>query len=105
MGGKHGCIVRRKREPAVRSRDSGGQSESARRQHGVLDRRADSEMHLAAEGIECAQVASPVGEDPYRAFPNFEQPRLRVVRIRCKDCGAQRPLDAVGGIPLPVAPR
>lgn len=79
-------------------------SECARRQHKVLDRRTKSQMHFAAEGIKRAQIASAVGKQRYCVPPNLEEPRLGVVRIGRQDRGAQRPLDAIGGIALPIAP-
>jgi hypothetical protein len=54
-------------------------TECACGQDKVLERRAESEMHFAAERIECSQIASAVGKERYRAFGKTST-RLRSVR-------------------------
>src|SRR5262245_21254008 len=82
-----------------------GDAEGARGHHEVLDGAAHSKMHLAAEGIEGAEMPSAIGIDSDRAGGYREQPGLRVVRARRQDAGAEWPLAPIGLTPAPLIPR
>src|SRR4029450_1996599 len=79
--------------------------ERPRGAHEVLDGATQSKMHLAAEGIEDAEMTGAIGIDPDRAGGNREQPGLRVVRARRENARAKWPLVPVGLAPAPLIPR
>src|SRR4029450_3326960 len=79
--------------------------ERPRGAHEVLDGATQSKMHLAAEGIEDAEMTGAIGIDPDRARGNREQPGLRVVRARGEYARAEWPLVPLGLAPAPLIPR
>ena len=95
---------RRKPQPAIQDLDIGGDPEGPRRQHEVLDRAAQAEMHLATERVERAQMARPVGVDADRSGGHFELPGLRIVGAGGKHGRAERPPVAVEAAAAPLVP-
>ena len=79
-------------------------AEGPGREHQIFDRASQSEMHLATERIEAAQMAGSIGVDRDGAGGDDERPGLGIVRTGSKDGGAKRPAVCVVFAAGPLVP-
>jgi hypothetical protein len=83
----------------------GGHSQGACGTHEVLDGAAQSKMHLAAERVEGAEMASAICIDRNFTVGHGKEPGLRVVRAGRENGCAKRSPVAVSIAAAPLIPR